>query len=665
MKKSYNVMLLCMLGFGIASVAQNADKNSELPAGEQTLDPAEVRVQHQQRKTSQTETAIWSEDFANGIPTTWTNAGFNALGAPYSTVFWEYRGPSTTPSNAVGSRGSAAGSQLPILSATAANGFIIFDSDYLDDNGISGNNGQGSGAAPHLGALTTPTINLSGASYVELRMTCYYRYFEGRALVAFSADGGLTWPDTVQALTVAVNSSTARNELVQINVSNYIGNASNAKLRFIFDGTYDDPGASGAGRGNYYWMIDDISLTSLPKHELQFTEWNSAPAQDIIFGPASGSSKMGYVAKNPRTDQTRDVTFDANAINYGYDTLNNVKLRVSILDVNNTLLSVFTSTNTTNLNPGDTANYNDLNTYSTPFKPTAVADYKIVYEVTSDSASVASDTTMIFVTNDKLGIDFNVFSNSLGTSTLGDDGSALASRIDLVDTTQLTEVWVRISASTVAGGSVEIEVYDTLGFDYVAGFQASSLVGVGTSTYTITPTDVTNGYFLMPVTDGVNPWVELTKQSYYIVVRMYSNTGANPILIANDKTFNQPRASSIMYNVSAARWYSGYTNSYTLNAPLIRGIIATGIGIDEDQLTKAISIAPNPANEYVTISVAQSLGNLDIRMMDLSGRTVYEEKSAIQSVGEKKIDVSKLPKGVYLLSISNANAQTSYKIVVN
>jgi hypothetical protein len=664
MKKSYNLMLLCMLGFGLASFAQNNDKGSETSANEQTLDPAEVRVQHQ-RKTSQTETAIWSEDFANGIPTTWTNAGFNATGAPYSTVFWEYRGPTTTPTNAVGSRGSAAGSQLPILSATASNGFIIFDSDYLDDNGISGNNGQGSGAAPHLGALTTPTINLSGASYVELRMTCYYRYFEGRALVAFSADGGLTWPDTVQALSVAVNSSTARNELVQINVSNYIGNASNAKLRFIFDGTYDDPGASGAGRGNYYWMIDDISLTSLPKHELQFTEWNSAPPQDIIFGPASGSSKMGYLAKNSRTDQTRDVTFDANAINYGYDTLNNVKLNVKILDANNTLLSVFTSTNNTNLNPGDTANYNDLNTYSTPFKATAVGNYKLVYEVTSDSASVTSDTTMIYVTNDQLGIDFNVFSNSLGTSTLGEDGSALASRIDLVDTTHLTEVWVRISASTVAGGSVEIEVYDTTGFDYVSGFPASSFVGVGTTTYTITPTDVTNGYFIIPVTDGVNPWVELNKASYFIAVRMYSNTGANHILIANDKTFNQPRASSIMYNVTAARWYSGYTNSYTLNAPLIRGIIATGIGIEEDQLTRAISIAPNPASAFVTIRIAQSLGTLDIRMMDISGRIVYEEKDAINSVGEKKIDVSQFPKGVYLLSVSNLSAQTTYKIIVN
>jgi len=371
-----------MLGIGLVSMAQNNDNRSELPASEETIDSSEIKTVHHLQSANQAETSIWSEDFANGIPSTWINAGFNATGNPYSTVFWEYRGPNTTPGVTTGSRGSAAGSQLPIASATAANGFIIFDSDYLDDNGISGNNGMGTGAAPHLGALTTPAIDLTGATYVELKMTCYYRYFEGRALVAFSTDGGSTWPDTIAIFpNIGVNNSTATNALVQANVSNYIGNQSNVKLRFLFDGTYDDPGASGAGRGNYFWMIDDLELTSLPKHEILFTEWQGAPAKDIIFAPVSGSSKMGYVAKNAKTDQTRDITFDANAYNYGYKALNNVKLKVSILDANNTLISSFTSTNNTNLNPGDTASYNVLNTYTTPYKPTAVANYKLVYEL--------------------------------------------------------------------------------------------------------------------------------------------------------------------------------------------------------------------------------------------------------------------------------------------
>ena len=62
---------------------------------------------------------IWSEDFANGIPSTWTN----------STAPWVYRGPLTSPNTSVGSQGAYASNGTPILSPTVANGFIIFDSD--------------------------------------------------------------------------------------------------------------------------------------------------------------------------------------------------------------------------------------------------------------------------------------------------------------------------------------------------------------------------------------------------------------------------------------------------------------------------------------------------------------------------------------------------------
>ena len=82
-------------------------------------------------------TPFWSEDFANGIPATWTN----------STAPWVYRGPSTNPGVTVGSQGAysgiSSGNSSPIASSTASNGFIIFDSDYYDNNGVPGNMGSG------------------------------------------------------------------------------------------------------------------------------------------------------------------------------------------------------------------------------------------------------------------------------------------------------------------------------------------------------------------------------------------------------------------------------------------------------------------------------------------------------------------------------------------
>lgn len=84
-------------------------------------------------------TVIWSEDFANGIPSSWTFGGYYTNSSTGATVAlpdaaqspvvngWEYRGPSTTPDTSVGTQG-AYGSNRKIDSPTKANGWIIFDS---------------------------------------------------------------------------------------------------------------------------------------------------------------------------------------------------------------------------------------------------------------------------------------------------------------------------------------------------------------------------------------------------------------------------------------------------------------------------------------------------------------------------------------------------------
>ena len=62
---------------------------------------------------------FWTEDFSNGIPSTWTN----------STAPWEYRGSGTSPGVNTGSQGAYGTNSGTINSATASNGFIIFDSE--------------------------------------------------------------------------------------------------------------------------------------------------------------------------------------------------------------------------------------------------------------------------------------------------------------------------------------------------------------------------------------------------------------------------------------------------------------------------------------------------------------------------------------------------------
>ena len=169
MRKIY--ISICAITISISSIAQSS------------LDAFTVSKAKKSNKSilmnAEKSAPFWSEDFANGIPATWTN----------STVPWEYRGVSTSPSNSTGSQGAYASAGAPIVSATAANGFIIFDSDYYDNNGTAGAFGSGMYPTPHTGDLKTDMIDMSGYNDVILTFNSYYRTFAGQAFVDFYVAG--------------------------------------------------------------------------------------------------------------------------------------------------------------------------------------------------------------------------------------------------------------------------------------------------------------------------------------------------------------------------------------------------------------------------------------------------------------------------------------------
>ena len=106
---------------------------------------------------------------------------------------WEYRGPNTQPDLTTGTRGAYGGNAL-IISPTVTNGFIIFDSDYLDNAGTQGAFGLGPAPTPHVGTLTTDTIDCSNYPNLQLQLNSFQSFF-GQAFVSFSTDAGITWPD--------------------------------------------------------------------------------------------------------------------------------------------------------------------------------------------------------------------------------------------------------------------------------------------------------------------------------------------------------------------------------------------------------------------------------------------------------------------------------------
>ena len=629
------------------------------------------RVKHLSQKQAESlngsETPIWSEDFASGIPSTWLNFGTANLVSDTDAV-WEYRGTVTNPSNTVGSRGAYMSNQTPMSSATASNGFVIFDSDFLDNAGVAGNFGNGIAAAPHLAELITDMIDLTQHSIIDLSFTQYYRRFAGPAgsqavpatYVDFSVDGGATFPYSVTLnSSVAVNSSTATNDVVNIIAGSYIGGQDSVKIRFRFDGDY------------YFWCIDDIQILETPANRMSFTEWQGAPAQDIIYGPSTtGSARMGHMTLK----QARGISFDANAVNSGTAAQSNVKLSVKVLDELGTLIQTVTSATKSVLNAGDTATFNDLNTYATAWTPSANAEYQVVYNLLSDSVSIFSDTTSLFVTDSTMSMDFGSWDNSIGASsntTQWGDGSQMYNRHDLVDDELLFGAKVYLGSTTVAGGILELSVYDSSAYGgNTSGWDVNKLVAYGQKV--IDAQDVSQGFVRFDFTDatsGRGVDLDQSKGAYMYNLTMYDNQGVNTLLVRNDQTWGKVGGSGGMYLAALGNWYSGYSGSRSLNNLWIRGIncpatnaaACMSIGMDEESVN-AITFSPNPASDYVSIDFGLSVGNYDISIMDLTGKVLKSEK--IRAAADFKLNISDLNVGMYLVRIQKGKYVKTSKLSV-
>jgi hypothetical protein len=481
------------------------------------------------------ETVIWSETFGNGIPTGWSTSG-TANGSANTNAVWVYRGPSTTPSNATGSRGAYAGpastGQLPILSPTDSNGFVIFDSDYLDNNGIAGNF-CGTGAlacAPHYATLTTSTINLQQHSNVELRFYQYYRRFAGpgsvqsvpATYVDISTDGGGTWSNTTTLNSnLAVNLFTARNSVVSINISQFAGNQSNVKIRFRFDGEY------------YFWQIDDLEIVSVPKFRLTkepIVATNKVDGKSSAFRFSQSNECNGVV--NIR--QVSPLILDGSVKNTGTNLLPNLKLQVKVFRNNQIDTILYSSTQATLV-----ANSTAAFSINSGYTPTDTGVYALQYTIVSDSTSTKLDSLWFQLTKNQIGSHFNVTSNSIGTSysaTQWGTGSWVSQVFNLSPDTL---VGVRIPLLvTTAASSINVQVGNNTPI-----------------THTITTTDVSNGFVYVPFSTHY-PVSGSTQ------IKLTLNGTVN---LKNDATVSMEVGRRQMYLAAVNNTFTGYSNSDAFN----------------------------------------------------------------------------------------------------
>ncbi|MFT6410295.1 MAG: hypothetical protein ACJA15_001115, partial [Flavobacteriales bacterium] len=328
------------------------------------------------------ELVIWSEDFENGIPADWIMESDPTGGV------WEYRGPSTNPSNDVGTRGScvAIGNLFgpPIQSETADNGFIIFDSNYWDDNiGPCGSFGQGPAPGPHVATLTTSSIDLTGFERVGLSFNQYCKNFEATTSVKYSLDEG-EWMD-LWINDVPLNSGVSEiDRLDRLNVSSELAGQADVRFQISFDGNY------------YFWMLDDFVLFELEEfnNTIDFVTYGDFNLLDQ--GHETGYEFMEYSLYPVEMEPV--IKFNTDVNNWGAEDLTNCFLE-SHLRNELTMDTVYSGTSNV---PIDMSSDDFYDFFTPDFQlPLDVAPYTAHFEVKQDQEDTSPD-------NNKALLDFEV-----------------------------------------------------------------------------------------------------------------------------------------------------------------------------------------------------------------------------------------------------------------
>ena len=586
------------------------------------------------------ELVIWTEDFANGIPETWT------LESNPEAATWEYRGPSTNPSSTAGTRGScvSAGDQFgpPIESETADNGFIIFDSNYWDDNlGPCGNFGVGPAPGPHQSSITTATIDLSDFESVGLRFNQYCKNFQAETRIEYSIAGG-EW-QVLWVNDVPVNSGeSSKNRVDRLNVSPQLGGQSEVRLRFVFDGNY------------YFWMLDDIEFFELLQNNLYMESATYGDLDMTDMSHVTGFEDMEY-SLYP-AEMAPLLHFQASTWNWGSQQQTGCQLNIDLRNetTGDTIHSA--SSNITSLN------FDQQYTFATPTYQLGdeQAPYSVHFQVSQTQEEESPENNHMirnFVVSDVVYARDQLSTEGIFVPNPAYNGSPYEVGNFFVITRENQAV-ESISIGIGQGSDPFADVY--------ARIYKLNVTSQGISAETIAETDefgITadafnnvgdNNIMTIPFPQAV----ALDKDSAYLVV---AGTNAGPENVFFPISGDSPDLTS-MVRFYPNSWF------FLVRTPLVRMNFGPVVGVlERDKKELEFSCYPNPANAVLNINYSLTDNAFtDIQIYDQVGKVVLRESLGRLSTGnyQQTLDISSLNAGWYVVSMQSGDVRKNEMVII-
>jgi Secretion system C-terminal sorting domain len=589
--------------------------------GEQIVEPTQL---------PEDRVTIYTNDFS--VCNDWTKVNANADGYPAYIAGINFECSTTGPT------GPAAID--PIASPTAANGFMMVDSDLFGGS-------AGGTWVENCWFQNAVGIDCSGASHVSLKFDTFYRMWDNGSsdgseycLVEVSNDG-ITWPD-INTFEVSEAPAGTRFELwptmgTQDPVSNptlkvfdisaMAAGETTVYLRFRWKGTW-----------GYAWMVDDIELFETPESDITV---NKGYNGDIL------NSYEYYMTP---VSQVVDMTFGANVANYGYTDQINAPITFAI----NNGPTVTAIIDTLFASSIDTA-------WTAPFAvPNTVGVYDYTVSVPADDFPEGDSFTGAYE------ISPYVYSQATNECAVQrgfdqDVEIAIGTVYEINADAQAYGVQVWFGPATDAQTVVQAFVYQIDN-----GVQTNTFVGQSEE-WTLT-TEIDNGFHNFPIyNENFDGPVDLVAGVTYIVEIRKIEENSNRMYIRADVLDED--VATVCYGPfgagSAINWWIGwsFTPAVRLNLDPAAGV---GETISTDDMTLGQNM-PNPSTGMTNISYSiKTPSRVQFVVRDISGRIVKSEDLGSRGTGKYTINLNtdELGSGIYSYTLVANGTQITKKMVV-
>ena len=355
------------------------------------------------------QTTLFSQNFAGAVlPPGWTNSGTGGT--------WSFY---TMPNL----------SGVTIGTTTRANGYAVFNSDTLGNDGIAENVD-----------LITSSFSCAGQPTVYLTFQdIFAQYATSTGTVAVSVNNGAWQTVYTVGPGIAQNAINANPNFANVNISAIAGNQANVRLRFKYQGDWD-----------YWWVVDDILVYAPVAFDAAITDGNIAPYTAVPLAHVTPYIPSCVVLNN------------------GGNTITGVSVATTITR-NSTNTVVYNATMT---QASLASGLSTTLTASSSFTPTAVDFYLVefIVSITQADAVALNDTfvTAISVEDSLYARDFFLLTGNtagldgpwfLGAATAGQLGNVFRAQVN----TTLVSAVATFSGSFAIGDQTQANLYSMTG----------------------------------------------------------------------------------------------------------------------------------------------------------------------------------------------------------